>query len=77
MNDDDYEGMGDETKDAIVEALSCLPNRMNGDEIITMFVMVLDSYGFGVLDAMELLHDSAQIFTAHSLSQGYDPFRPN
>ena len=74
---DDIETMSDETKDAILEALSCLPNPMMGDEIITMFVMILDSYGFGALDAMELLHDTAQIFVTHSLSEGYDPFRPN
>jgi hypothetical protein len=79
MNDDasEYEGMSDETKDAILESLSCLPSPMMGDEIITMIVMLLDGYGFGALDAMELLHDAAQIYVTHCLTEGYDPLRPN
>lgn len=71
MNDDD------DTKDAIIEALSHLPESINNQDIVTLFIMVLDGYGIGLLDAMELLHDTAQIFVTHSLSEGYDPFRPN
>ena len=71
MNDDD------DTKDAIIEALSHLPESINNQDIVTLFIMVLDGYGIGLLDAMDILNDTNYTYAAHALSEGYDPFRPN
>jgi hypothetical protein len=78
MNDDqEYPEHEEETREAILEALSHLPDNVNNHDLITLFVMVLDGYNITMLDAMEILNDTNYTYASHALTQGYDPFRPN
>jgi hypothetical protein len=66
----------EEANDSILEALSYMPESINNQDIVTMIVLILDGYGIDMLDAMEILQDANYTYAAHSLTQGYDPFRP-
>lgn len=78
MNDDqEYPEHDEEAREAILEALSHLPDTLNNHDLITLFVMVLDGYNITMLDAMEILNDTNYTYASHALTQGYDPFRPN